>query len=762
MLRRKMFRDIRFNKSQFIAIFLMVFLGVFAYSGIRSYMDGMQQSGDRFYEKCNLQDLEVLGENFSSGDIEKIKNVENVVDAERKLTLVASVDGIEDKSLQLNFMESNKISKFFVFEGEDFSKDKSGIWIDKFYAENNKLKIGDSIKLNYIGLKLEEEILGFINTPDHVYVMKDESAIFPDHKNFGYAYLSANELSKNNLPEVFNYVMVDVKDAQDKQQVKSDIENTVKAAVAVTDIEDSVSYQGYQGEIEEGETYVGVFSGLFLFIAVLSVITTMTRVVKKQRPQIGTLKALGFTNRQITRHYVGYGFWISLVSTVIGFILGPLLLGNFFLNMEMEYFEVPNAHAGIEPTSIIVSILVVLAISLVTYLACRSELKESPADTLRDKVPVIKGNKFTTHGIFKKMSFSNKWNIRDIARNKMRTIMGIAGIVGCSAILVCAFGMLDTMNNYLDWQFERLYDFKYKLTLKSDYTENQYNEIIKKYGDSTSQTLMIEIDNDGKKEANNIFVDSSNNLVKFTDENYEFIDLKDNGIFITQKLAEIQDLKIGDKIKWHIMGDEKYYESEIVGIDRDPQNQNIKMTKRYLENELKLTYRPDSVYTNEDLSDVKLIEGVELIQDKDALKTGMMAMLNTMKTVIVLLIFIAAVLGIVIIYNLGILSFTEKQYQFATLKVLGFKDSQIKKIFVKQNNWITIIAVALGLPIGFYLTDFIFNMAIADKYDLRAHIQMISYVYSAIGTLIVSALSSYILAKKVNKIDMVTSLKGNE
>ena len=186
MLRKKMFRDIKANKSQFIAIFLMVFLGVFAYCGIRSYMAGMQQSADKFYEECNLQDLNVRGENFSYEDLEKIKSIDNVKNAERKLTIVASIEGKEDKTLQLNFIESNEISKFYVFKGEKFAKSKSGLWIDNYYAENNNIKVGDTIKLKYDGIELSEEVLGLINVPDHVYDMKDESAIFPEHKDYGY------------------------------------------------------------------------------------------------------------------------------------------------------------------------------------------------------------------------------------------------------------------------------------------------------------------------------------------------------------------------------------------------------------------------------------------------------------------------------------------------------------------------------------------------------------------------------------------------
>ena len=122
----------------------------------------------------------------------------------------------------------------------------------------------------------------------------------------------------------------------------------------------------------------------------------------------------------------------------------------------------------------------------------------------------------------------------------------------------------------------------------------------------------------------------------------------------------------------------------------------------------------------------------------------------------------SAILGFVIIYNLGILSFSEKQYQFATLKVLGFKDKQIKKIFVKQNVWITIIALIIGLPLGYYMTDYIFVSALGDNYDFSAQIRLISYLYSTIGVFVVSLFVNRKLSKKVKTIDMVSSLKANE
>ena len=553
-LKKKMFRDIKLNKSQFIAIFLMVFLGVLVYGGVRSYMDGMINTAEVFYRENNLEDLNVVGNNFSKDDLEKIKNMENVNDAERKLTITGTMEYKEDRFLQLNFIEENKISKFYVMDGEGFNVNKSGVWLDNFYAQNNDLKVGDTIKIKYDGETLEEKIVGLINVPDHVYDVKDESELFPNHEDYGFAYLSINEfpehyvkktvMEKMNVTDeaifdmyvkdfnykdylIFNYIIIDVNGEENKDSVKANIENNVESALAVSDIKDSASYSVYQGEIEEGETYVGIFSGLFLLIAILSVITTMTRVVKKQRIQIGTLKALGFKKRKITMHYVGYGFWISLFSAIAGLIAAPLLIGNIFIGMEMKYFQIPNGKAAVDSSSFLVAAIIVLIISLVTYLTCRSELKESPAETLREEMPKVKSKSLniTSKGIFKNMKFASKWNFRDVLRNKTRTLMGLVGIVGCTMILVCAFGMFDTLHNFIDWQFDDLYNFNYKLSLNEGYSSEKFNEITSKYGDATSQTLGIEIKNGDKREANNIFVTDAKDYVRFTSKEKEYITL---------------------------------------------------------------------------------------------------------------------------------------------------------------------------------------------------------------------------------------------
>mgnify|MGYP001329668592 FL=1 len=790
MLKKKMFRDIKQNLSQFITIFLMVLIGVMVYVGIEAYMDGMTSAADNFYKNNNIQDLNVMG-NLSDKDLDKIKSLDNVKDAEKKLVVNAIDKDNKDKTYLLSFIDSNNISKFHIMDGEKFDVNKKGAWVDNFYAEKNNLKVGETIKIKYDTFSLEEKILGLINVPDHIYDVKDESELVPNRKNFGFVYLSVNEIPESYIKDLvmkemkitdekifdkyvtsfnykeyipYNYIMVDVNKKKNVTSVKEDIEDNVSNAKAIVKIEDTLSYQRYQGEIDEGASYVGIFSGLFLFIAMLSVITTMTRVVKKQKLQIGTMKALGIKNSKIVMHYVGYGFFVSLAAAIVGIILGKYFIGTFFLNMEMDYFEVPNGIPVVKPLSYLVALLVVMVVSFITYLTCRKELFKKPAEALRNEVPNVKVSSLnlSTKGIFKKLNFSSKWNLRDILRNKFRTVTAVVGIVGCCMLIVCAFGMLNSMNHFIKLQFEDLYNFNYKLSLKENLKDDELKVLTDKYGDNTSETLTIETKIGKEREANTIFVTNAGNLVRFQNENGEFIKVnKNNGVYVTRKLADQKNLKVGDTIKWHIYGVNKYYESKIVGLTKDPQVQNLTMTKEYLES-LDIDYKPDSLYTNTDLKGIKDIKNVSLVQDINELKNSLESMLSMMKSMIMLIIVFAIGLGAIIIYNMGILSCSEKQYQFATLKVLGFSDKKIRKIFVQQNNWITVLSIIIGLPTGYYMTSWIFKSVIADNYDFSAYINLSTYLIAIIGTILVSIIVSRILSKKVNKIDMVSSLKANE
>ena len=271
MLRKKLFRELFLNAGQFAAIFLMVLIAQLAFSGVHAYMDGMADSADRYYSAYNLEDLWLTGENFTTEDLEKIKQVPNVRNAERLLAFQCTWIRPEGNvTIETNFIESNEISRMYVFEGEGFDPDVSGIWLDYYLARNLGICTGDEIELSYGGYTFPVKVIGLVGTPDHVYAVKDSSVIFTDHTDFGFAYASAKAFKFGQFLQ-FPQIIVDVDDTNALQQTKADLEEAVSSIIAVTDRTLSLSWSGYQSEIEEGQTYSTVFMVMFLFIAILSI-----------------------------------------------------------------------------------------------------------------------------------------------------------------------------------------------------------------------------------------------------------------------------------------------------------------------------------------------------------------------------------------------------------------------------------------------------------------------------------------------------------
>lgn len=750
MLRKKLFRDLWHYKGQFFTIFLMVFIGMLAFSGIHGYMDGMDESAKEYYKEYNLQDLWITNTNVANSDLEKLNSMDHISDVNRALVLNSKLKGYKDVTLETNVLEENTISKMRIVEGEKYASNKKGLWFDSYLANHLNIHVGDTLKLDISGQTLKLKVKGLVNTPDHVYFVKDSTEIFPAHKNYGFVYIPADTFSKEmNFDVTYNKAYVDVDKQSHVDSVKKEIQKNFDF-LSVTNRDASFSYAGYQSEVEEGQTYAPVFTGLFLMIAILSVMSTMNRFVRQQRVQIGTLKALGFKNRKIYIHYIGFGFMISLIAAVLGVVVGYLTIGQFFIDMEACYFEMPNIHTALLPVVLQTAVLVVALISLVTYLSSRKILKEKASEALRLEVPKVKKNSLDWSVKFNKCKLSTRWNIRDIARNKGRSIAACVGIIGCTMLLVCSFGLWDTIESYMDWE--------YKISLNSDYTKEQYDHLTHLYGDATSKSVAIEFKNKGKNEIRSMLVLDGKDKLNITDHNEKVMSVQSNGIYLTEKLAEKYGIQVGDKVIWHLAGDSSWHTSKVIGLNRDPQTQQFTMSKKYFE-KLGYTYRPDSIYTNEK---AKKIDGVSKISSIESIQEGVESMLEAMKSMMVLLTVFAVLLGCVILYNLGVLSFMEKQYQFATLKVLGFEDKQIKEIFIKQNTWIMLVGMVIGLPLGYYMLSYIYTNALNETYDFPAVVEWISYVYAIIGTVLVSYVMNKLLARKIKTIDIVSSLKANE
>lgn len=782
MLKRKLWRDLLANKTQFISIFLMAFLGMWIFVGMNSESTGGGKVIKDYYAETNMADYWLLGTSFSADEEERVEKVPGVAAAERRLLVTgeteltggektASSDAEADENkypMQIMFVESQELSRMVLMSGESYKAGKEGIWIEELFAEAHHLKPGDLCKLKFGGMEVEGEIKGLVRHPEYVYYLSEEETIMPNYANYGYAILSETSYPGAD-GIIYNQMLVssddtvDVEDAAQKLMLKNRIERVIdRDGVVVTDRDQNESYAMFDSEIKQHTTMGAMFSVVFLLIAVLGIATTMTRMTTNQRIQIGTLKALGFSKKVITKHYMSYGFWISLAGSVAGAATGYYTVPPIvFLAFEGSYI-VPKLHAALSTESLGAITLSVAISTVVSFIACRKELTDPPAVTLKPAVP-----KKITHTALEKsklwlrLNFSTQWNLRDVLRNKARSMMGMAGVCGCTMLMLGAFGCSDAIYGMLDWMYGELMTGQNKVMLSEEadyYTALDYS---KEYKGQLLQESAVEFLKGDACKTGTLTVIDTGNYMHYQGIKLENIELTKTGIAMSYKMAKSLGVAVGDSVKWHIVGEDEWETTRISQLYRDPSSQGITMRRATFE-ALEHDFQPTTIITNKtpakDITDKKEVQAVMNIGD---MKAAFMESVEIMNLMIGIMVGGAVILGVVVLYNLGVLSFVEKMREIATLKVLGFQSRKIRGILQKQNIWITILGILVGLPAGYGLLMGICS-TMPDTMDMEPKLTLLSYVYSVCGTFMVSIAVNFFLSGKVKTIDMVDALKGVE
>ncbi len=758
MLFRKMLRDMKLNKTQFIAIFLMSFLGVFIYAGIGSEWYGLRTTVNHYYEETNFTNAIIYGKGFSEEDANTVSKVKGVTGVQRRLTLNSIADFENNPTLTLHFSEDNKISKCLLVSGEEFSLDKDGIWLDSLFADAKGITVGDTISLTINDMTFKKEVLGTVLNPEYIY-SAGSTDIIPNHANYGFGYLSYKAFP-NIMPIFYTELLVTTTNSETDTKLEDEIDAALGGKYSVfLPRKNMESYAMFDSEINEHKAMGQIFPIAFLLIAMLSLLTTMARMVNNQRTQIGTLKAIGFKNRRILFHYVSYGLWLSLAGAVIGAIVGPLTLPYLFYIPMQSLFILPEWQPALSFSVILMATASVAGCTLTTYFACRSVLKDMPSQTLRPKAPkAIKQGLLEKTKFWSKLGFNSQWNLRDVFRSKVRSTMAIVGVLGCTALIICSLGIQDSISDILTWNYHELSAFQTKLALSESVSEEQINSILNKYNGEALLEGTIEMKANGVKKSGELLVTDKVTLLRYQDANRNYIELPKNSISISYKMVEFLNLRVGDKFSWHIYGEEQWITSTVGTIYRNPISQGITMT-RYEYEKLGYKFAPTSIITAEAIDSE--IAGVAKNWSIEALTESYNSMTEAMNILIYVLIIAAIVLAVVVLYNLGVLSFTERQRELSTLKVIGFKTKKIRKLLLTQNIWLTVLGIIIGIPTGRWLIDYIL-VYMRKSFDIMTVISISSYIYSIIGTFALSLLVNRMFSSKVKSIDMVSSLKGVE
>lgn len=456
-----------------MAVFLMIFLGVFIFSGMTSIGQGMKKSSENYYSETHLADAVVYGNSFSEADFEALEAVPGIEKVAKRLQLDTAFEGDTGTTLQVNFVNSGQLSGSHTTEGEPFDENADGVWLDSEFAREHQIVPGDTIQMTFNNQTLDKEVRGLIMQPEYLYAVKNSNEIIPDHRHYGYAFLpeAAWEFDR---PIPYSQALLKTGAVS-----KNALEDRIKRALPDKPVmlvmqEDFPSVAMFHNEVGQMLAVGSVYPVVFLIIAVLTTLTTMTRITADQRVQIGTFKALGIKNKKIVSHYLSFGLLVGGAGSLLGTLSGPVLLPPLVFGFQKSMYTMPWWTSAVTPAVYVMAVFCVLICCASCYGAVCRQLRGPAAEILRPKAP--KAGRHTAlekSAFWQKLGFYNQWNIRDILRNKLRSLITVFGIIGCMMLVLCGLGMRDTVSNLADTMYGSLQTYETKVGLSEKFTAAQ-------------------------------------------------------------------------------------------------------------------------------------------------------------------------------------------------------------------------------------------------------------------------------------------------
>ena len=571
----------------------------------------------------------------------------------------------------------------------------------------------------------------------------------------------------------------------DAEEQISDIQN---GEWYVLDRTSTMSFVTFEQYTDRMTAIARVFPVFFFLVAALVASTTMTRMVDENRLQMGTLKALGYSNGQIAAKYLFYALSASILGSVAGMALGftvfPLIIWNAFGMI----FDVPTFRLAFYPGMAAAGLGISAAvIGLTTWLACRSSLHEKTASLLLPRAPVA-GKRILLEYItplWKRMSFSQKTTARNLFRYKKRFFMTVLGVAGCTALLLIGFGIQDSLLPIVDKQCAELTHNDLTISLSSEKAltvEDGLADVldrsseVKSWGKFYSKSVSI-YNADGTVETVSLIAAEDDALLTQyntfrTRQGHQAIAFGADSAILTEKTAAQLGLRVGDTF-WVETPSGSRMELTLTGI-----TENYIYARLYLSQEQFARYCgstpvewntvfSQTTCTSTDDTDAlrarllacNYISGVTFTADTTGMLSNLIVCLNY---VVGLVILCAGALAAVVLYNLISVNLAERKKELATIKVLGFYDKEVYRYIFREIDLLALIGSLVGLGLGVPLHQFIVRTIEMDRMMFIRTIAPRSYLISIALTMAFTFAVCFVMRRHVKQISMVESMKAPE
>lgn len=600
--------------------------------------------------------------------------------------------------------------------------------------------------------------------------------------------IAAQEAAYNEQLAAFNEKKAEaeseIKDGErELAEGQADLDELEAPVYTISDRKDNPGYKQYLENSQRIDVLSNVFPVFLFAIAALVSLTTMTRFVDEQRINMGTLKALGYSNKDIKKKFVVYGLVSSSLGALAGTLLGHTLLPTVIFNAYAATSTFSEVVLLFSPKYTIIAILTAVICTVVpAYILASGELKERTASLLLPKPPKV-GARILLEKIkpiWNRMSFTYKVTARNLFRYKKRMFMTIIGVAGCTALLITGFGIRDSLSGIVDEQFGQLINYDL-ITVYEDgenidpkLKEQNLDEDIAESTDIRYEEVsVIAGENDDKQ---SITLLSPEKMDGFSDfitvrnrKDRSEMKLSDTDVILSEKLAQLLDVETGDQItvqddkemdrRMTITGITEMYMGHYIFMGKEAYASTF--DKELVRNGKLMILENDSAENSDTIAaDLMTIEGIKGVVQSKELSKKIDAVMGGLNNVIIALIVCAMLLAVVVIYNLTNINVSERIRELSTIKVLGFYDNEVTLYIYRETIILSVFGILFGYVMGFFLHRFIMVSLPPDEAMFKPELMPMNFLLSAIITMTITFMIMGVMHYKIRSVNMLDALKS--
>ncbi|NMD38222.1 MAG: ABC transporter permease, partial [Christensenellaceae bacterium] len=443
----KTFRDIKVYWSQFLGVFFMTLISIAIYTGMAVIWRGLDLSIEEYQNESNMANQWIYTKGIFERDMKNFERETGIINATYSATIRGEIKN-GDQYLELIALNNDEFMKPYVIKGNKYHHDSNGLWLDAKFAEANKLNPGDKLSIKNGVFEKEFEIKGIVLNIEKIFFTGSNLLTMPDHKTFGYAFISKESLNK--LAPFYPYT--EIRLGENSHISDAELETILGDKFLFSEKQEDKDFlKETERESSQMKKMSILFSLVFVLLSALTMYSSMSRLIISQRTMIGTMKALGIHTWKIKLHYGLYGLFFSLIGSITGLLLGPIIISPIIVTMKESYIILPYWYLVHHVSEYLIIIGLVFTCIFASLKTTGKILGMVPAVILRNVSnmdTIVKTGFLERIGyIWSKLPLGIKWTLRDNRRNKIRFLMGVIGVVGGMVLMIAGLGVTQSIEH---------------------------------------------------------------------------------------------------------------------------------------------------------------------------------------------------------------------------------------------------------------------------------------------------------------------------